>query len=203
MGLKDVQARLRAYGYTGALDGLWGPGSEAAVLRALNIADAAQPPAPRVPRAATIVADQPKAARRIDEVIIHCTATPEGRDHTAADIRGWHKAQNWSDIGYHYVVRLDGTVERGRPEALAGAHVSGHNEGTLGVVYVGGVDAEGEPKDTRTPAQRAALEAVVRDLCAKYPIAHVTGHNQYAAKACPSFDVRTDPLSKIPGEPHG
>lgn len=87
---------------------------------------------------------------------------------------------------------LDGTVKPGRPEAELGAHVAGHNTGTIGVVCVGGVAADGKTaKDTRTPAQRAALLEHVRALIARYPtIKKVTGHNQYAAKACPSFDVR-------------
>jgi N-acetylmuramoyl-L-alanine amidase len=94
---------------------------------------------------------------------------------------------------------LDGTVKPGRPEAQVGSHVAGHNNGTLGVVYVGGVAADGKtPKDTRTPAQRVALLAHVRALIERYPtVRKVTGHNQYAAKACPSFDVREDELGRL------
>lgn len=142
---------------------------------------------------------QPKATRRITEIIIHCTATPEGRDVSVDTIRGWHIGQGWKDIGYHWVVGLDGVPRPGRPEAQVGSHVAGHNTGTLGVVYVGGVAADAKtPKDTRTPAQRAGLLTIARALISRYPtITKVTGHNQYAAKACPSFDVRKDELGRL------
>lgn len=142
---------------------------------------------------------QPKAPRRITEIIIHCTATPEDRDVSVDTIRGWHIGQGWKDIGYHWVVGLDGVPRPGRPEAQVGSHVAGHNTGTLGVVYVGGVAADAKtPKDTRTPAQRAGLLTIARALISRYPtITKVTGHNQYAAKACPSFDVRKDELGRL------
>lgn len=143
---------------------------------------------------------QPKAARPITEIILHCTATPEGRDVSVATIRGWHVNQNgWSDIGYHWVVGLDGVPRPGRPEATVGAHTQGHNTGTIGVVYVGGVAADGKTaKDTRTAAQRAGLMAIVRGLKKRYPtIKKISGHNQYANKACPSFDVRNDPVGRL------
>lgn len=130
--------------------------------------------------------------RKIDEIIIHCSATPAGRDVSAADIRRWHvKGRGWSDIGYHYVICLDGTVERGRPPRRAGAHCAGHNARSLGVCYVGGLASDGSPCDTRTPAQRAAMRSLVRRLLAAHPGATVHGHNEFAAKACPCFDVAT------------
>lgn len=137
-------------------------------------------------------------ARAISEIIVHCAATPEGKDFTVADIRAWHKARGWSDIGYHYVIYRDGRVMLGRPVGQVGSHVAGHNTGTIGVCYVGGVTADGKaPKDTRTSAQRSSLLWLTRQLAAKHSVKRVTGHNQYAAKACPSFDVRTDALGKI------
>lgn len=137
-------------------------------------------------------------ARPIDEIIIHCAATPEGKDFTVADIRAWHKARGWSDIGYHYVVYRDGRVMLGRPVGQIGAHAAGHNTGTIGITYIGGVSADGRTaKDTRTPMQRASLLWLTEQLAAKHGVSKVTGHNQYAAKACPSFDVRTDPLGAI------
>lgn len=142
--------------------------------------------------------DKPAASRTIKEIIIHCTATPEGRDVSVDTIRKWHKDQGWSDIGYHFVVLLDGTVKSGRPEAIIGAHVAGHNTGTLGVVYVGGCDKTMKAKDTRTPAQKKALLEFVSQLLKRYPnVKKISGHNQYAAKACPSFDVRKDELGRL------
>lgn len=143
--------------------------------------------------------NQPRASRPINEVIVHCTATREGQHFTVDQIRQWHLKNGWKDIGYHWVVYLDGSIHPGRPESLVGSHVAGRNTGTIGVVYVGGVAADGKtPKDTRTPAQKAALLQLVKDRIQKYPtIKKVTGHNQYAAKACPSFDVRKDELGRL------
>ena len=137
--------------------------------------------------------------RPISEIIVHCAATPEGKDFTVGDMRAWHKQRGWSDIGYHYVVYRDGRVMLGRPVGQVGSHVAGRNTGTIGICYVGGVTADGKTaKDTRTDAQRASLLWLVRELRRKHRgINAVTGHNQYAAKACPSFDVRKDPLSAV------
>lgn len=156
--------------------------------------------------AEALVARQPRALRPIQEIVVHCTATPAGREVSVAEIDAWHRARRFNGIGYHYVVLLDGSVAAGRPEALIGAHVEGHNTGTLGVVYVGGVDAAGKPLDSRTPEQTRALQELVAALIAKYPgVVRVSGHNEYAAKACPSFDVRSDPLAglvrKVRGAP--
>ena len=133
--------------------------------------------------------------RRIDKIIIHCSATPEGKDFTARQIRDWHVNGNgWSDIGYHFVIRLDGSVEPGRPLERVGAHTKGQNAHSIGICLIGGMDAENKlPKDTRTPEQRAALVALVKDLKALFPSATVHGHNEFANKACPSFNVQTDP----------
>jgi N-acetylmuramoyl-L-alanine amidase len=194
----DNQDRLAALGFNpGPVDGKPGAMTGEAVAAALWSLDLLRGKVIG-PTHVPAVDAQPKASRALTEIVIHCTATPEGRDVTAADVRAWHKAQGWSDIGYHYLVRLDGTVEQGRPEALIGAHVIGHNTGTLGVCYAGGVDAKFAPKDTRTPEQEDALEAVCRALIAKYPsIKKVSGHRDYAPKACPSFDVNTDPLGDL------
>lgn len=138
-------------------------------------------------------------SRPIREVIVHCTATPEGKDFTVDDIRSWHKQRGWSDIGYHYVVYRDGRVMVGRPVGQVGAHVANHNTGTIGISYIGGLSADGKSaKDTRTPAQRSSLLWLTAQLCRKFSITKVTGHNEYAAKACPSFDVRMDALSILP-----
>jgi N-acetylmuramoyl-L-alanine amidase len=131
--------------------------------------------------------------RKINEIVVHCTATPEGRMVSVATIRGWHKARGWSDIGYHYVVHLDGRVEAGRPVAQPGSHVAGRNAATIGVCYVGGTDRAGKPMDTRTAPQKAALRKLLLDLVKQFPsIGRISGHNEYANKACPCFDARTE-----------
>ncbi len=132
--------------------------------------------------------------RPISTIFVHCAATPEGRDISTATIRGWHLGQGWSDIGYHKVVELDGSVHAGRPESEVPAAQQGHNTGSLAVCYVGGVAKDGStPKDTRTPAQHAALLKVVRDWQQQYgvPTSKVYGHYEVANKACPSFDMVT------------
>lgn len=131
-----------------------------------------------------------KSRRRINEIIVHCTATPEGRDYTVADIRQMHKAQGWVDIGYHYLVYRDGSIHEGRNVDLVGAHCQGHNAQSIGVCYVGGVARDGKtPKDTRTPAQKDALIHLLMQLVCLYPDATIRGHRDFAAKACPSFDA--------------
>jgi len=212
--IADIQRRLLALGYRlpkFGPDGL--PGDEtSSVLRQFQLAHgipatgkaddrtivALFPPSTASP-AAAVVAKQPRTTRSIAEIIVHCTATPEGRAVSVDTIRSWHLANGWKDIGYHYVVLLDGSVQPGRPEGQVGSHVAGHNTGTLGIVYVGGLAADGKTaKDTRTPAQKAALLDLAKALITKYPnIKKVTGHNQYAAKACPSFDVRKDQLNSL------
>lgn len=135
--------------------------------------------------------------RRINEIIIHCSATPEGRNVTSADIRAWHtapkpKGNGWKNIGYHFVVLLDGTIETGRAIENAGAHCTGHNRFSIGVCYVGGLSKDGKTaKDTRTEAQKASLKQLVKRLQFLYqiPIEGVVGHYKYANKSCPSFDV--------------
>lgn len=131
--------------------------------------------------------------RQITEIIIHCSATPEGKDVRAADIDRWHKQQGWECIGYHYVITLDGTIEHGRPEEQIGAHAQGHNQRSIGVCYIGGLAKDGKTaKDTRTAAQRLALQSLVTRLKAKYPQADVFGHNEVAHKDCPCFPARKE-----------
>lgn len=131
--------------------------------------------------------------RKINEIIVHCSATAEGRDYTVSDIDRWHKSRGWQCIGYHYVIYRDGSVHTGRPVAQIGAHCTGHNANSIGVCYIGGCAADGKtPKDTRTPQQREALRRLVADLQKQYPGATVHGHREFAAKACPSFDVKTE-----------
>ena len=130
--------------------------------------------------------------RNITEIIIHCSATPEGREVSVKEIDGWHRQRGFRGIGYHYVVTLDGTVHAGRPLQEAGAHCRGHNKNSIGVCYIGGCDTRMRPKDTRTSVQRTALRQLVSELRARYPTATVHGHREYAAKACPCFDVGSE-----------
>lgn len=133
--------------------------------------------------------------REITRIIVHCSATREGQDFHAHHIDQWHRAKGWNGIGYHRVIALDGTVEPGRPMERAGSHAVGFNATSIGVCYIGGVAADGKtPKDTRTPAQKAALLAELKVLKAKFPKAKIMGHRDLprVAKACPSFDAATE-----------
>lgn len=129
------------------------------------------------------------SSRDINEIILHCSATREGRDFTATDIRRWHLERGFKDIGYHFVIRLDGTVETGRPVNQTGAHCLNHNRRSIGVCYIGGLDATGRPLDSRTPAQRLALRLLLRRLLLNNPSATIHGHREFAAKACPCFNA--------------
>ncbi len=131
--------------------------------------------------------------RTITHIVVHCSATPPTMDIGAKEIRNWHvNDRGWRDIGYHYVIRLDGTVEVGRKEENIGAHVAGHNSNSIGVCYVGGVDASGKAADTRTAAQKKRLRLHLEQLKKRFPNAQILGHRDFpgVAKACPSFDAK-------------
>ena len=128
--------------------------------------------------------------RKIDKIIIHCSATPEGRDVSVADITAWHKERGFRTIGYHYVVYTDGSIHCGRPVEEIGAHCLGQNRNSIGICYIGGLDSRHLlPKDTRTPAQKDSLRMLVERLRKEYPGASVHGHKEFAAKACPCFEI--------------
>jgi N-acetylmuramoyl-L-alanine amidase len=143
--------------------------------------------------------------RKVNLIVIHCSASRPKAAATqrASDIDAMHKARGWRRIGYHYFIRTDGTVERGRAEADVGAHVSGHNSNSIGVCYAGGLDEAGSPADTRTAAQKAAMSKLVHDLTARYRGAKVLGHRDLSPdkdgdgvvekhewlKDCPCFDA--------------
>lgn len=132
--------------------------------------------------------------RIINEIIVHCSATKAGQEFHAEDIKRWHVERGFKTIGYHFVVTLDGTVERGRAVGTAGAHCKrgGHNAHSIGICYVGGLDANGKPADTRTPAQKAALNNLIGKLVAQYH-ADVWGHRDFDnSKACPCFDAHKE-----------
>lgn len=131
-------------------------------------------------------------SRPIDYIVIHCSATPPWSDIGAADIDRWHRERGWDSIGYHYVIRRDGSVESGRPESYVGAHARGFNGSSIGVCLAGGVDGQKNPQDNFTTAQMKALAQVIYELRGKYRSAEVLGHRDLpgVAKACPSFDVK-------------
>jgi len=136
--------------------------------------------------------------RKINKIIIHCSATPEGRDVSAETIDQWHKARGWSGIGYHYVVRLDGSIEYGRMVDKSGAHCKGHNSDSIGICYIGGVESERDSngewiaKDTRTCEQIASMLELIRILKKLHPGVEVFGHRDFSTKACPSFDAKNE-----------
>ena len=143
-----------------------------------------------------------KSKRKITELIVHCSATPEGRDYTVEQIRKDHMKQGWSDIGYHYVIYRDGTIVNGRDVDYIGAHCSkgGHNTYSIGICYIGGVAnlpnvpyAKQPKKDTRTEQQKASLLSLLYDLKKLYPKARIYGHHDFdKGKDCPSFDAKKE-----------
>jgi len=137
--------------------------------------------------------------RKLNEIIVHCTATrPEwwkGKSAQAkvAEVRKWHVAKGWSDIGYHYLIDIDGTIVAGRPITRTGAHVKGHNTGTVGISLFGGHGGSASDmfEDNFTEEQDAALRELIADLQKDHPsIFKISGHNEYSSKACPCFNVR-------------
>ena len=129
-------------------------------------------------------------ARKIDKIIVHCSATPEGKDYSVDTIRKWHLQRGFSDIGYHYIIYRDGSIHTGRDESVIGAHCKGHNSNSIGVCYIGGCASDGKtPKDTRTTEQKQSLVKLLKELKAKYPQASIHGHRDFSSKACPSFDA--------------
>ena len=150
----------------------------------------------------------------IDAIVIHCSATRAGQDVRAADIDKWHKERGFAMIGYNYVIDLDGTVEVGRPLSRDGAHCNtagtsgrSYNRHSIGICYVGGLDKDGKPADTRTSEQKRALRDLVYKLMDEYPdIVEVIGHRDASPdrnrdgkitpnewiKQCPCFSVRDE-----------
>ena len=125
--------------------------------------------------------------RSITLIIIHCSAVRPDQTSSAAQIDTWHRQRGWKlGIGYHYVIRRDGSIEPGRPEWMTGAHCKNHNAHSIGICYEGGLDIRGKPADTRTAEQKAAMRRLLEDLHRRYPRAVIVGHNDLnPAKACP------------------
>ena len=129
--------------------------------------------------------------RHITLIVIHCSAVKPDQQSSAAQIDSWHRQRGFHlGIGYHYVIRRDGTLEMGRPEYMVGAHCKNHNQHSIGVCYEGGLNARGDPADTRTPQQRETMRQLINELLERYPKAIVVGHhNLNPLKACPCFDA--------------
>ena len=132
--------------------------------------------------------------RKLNEIIVHCTGTIPSESTTVEAVRRYHMEHNgWKDIGYHYIVYLDGSIHVGRPIDQKGAHCKGHNDNTIGICYVGGLVDKNKAGDTRTLKQRIALRDLIRSLKYCFPtITKVSGHCDYASKACPCFDARAE-----------
>jgi N-acetyl-anhydromuramyl-L-alanine amidase AmpD len=129
--------------------------------------------------------------RKIDKIIIHCAATKPSMDIGVKEIREWHLKRGWRDVGYHYIIRRNGTIEEGRKKDRMGAHTEGQNANSLGVCMVGGINDKGQPADNFTKAQWASLDRLMRILKADFPWVTIHGHREFnAGKACPSFDVQ-------------
>ena len=123
--------------------------------------------------------------RKIDRIILHCSATQEGKDFNAKDIDRWHRERGWSGIGYHYVIKLDGTIEVGRDINKIGSHCKGYNKDSIGICYIGGLDKKGNPKDTRTIQQKASMSLLIERLRKRFPNAKLFGHCDLSNKNCP------------------
>lgn len=184
--VKTLQGKLNLIA-----DGIFGPITEEAV-KAFQKANSLTPDGIVGPNT-WVKLGIPSNKRNINEIIVHCSATAEGKDFTTAQIRQWHLARGFSDIGYHWVIYRDGSVHPGRDESKIGAHCTGHNSYSIGICYIGGCASDGKtPKDTRTDAQKTALVKLLKELKAKYPKATIHGHREYADKACPSFDAKKE-----------
>lgn len=131
--------------------------------------------------------------RTITLLIIHTSAVRPNQTSSSAQIDQWHRQRGWKMIGYHYVVRRDGCIERGRPEEMIGAHCTNHNKHSIGICYEGGLDINGNPADTRTPAQKASLLLLLRQLLTRYPNAIIASHHTFnPQKSCPCFNAERE-----------
>ena len=128
--------------------------------------------------------------RKITMIVLHCSAIMPNQHQDIKNIDDYHKSKGWKGVGYHFYVRRDGTVERGRPIEEVGAHCVNHNRYSIGICYEGGLDKDGRPADTRTPAQVRELRKLVERMHAYFPQAVIVGHHDLnPRKDCPCFDV--------------
>lgn len=127
---------------------------------------------------------------RTEAIFVHCSATKPSQDIGVETIRMWHKQQGWLDVGYHFIIKRDGTVEEGRPVDVIGSHVKDWNYKSVGVCLVGGINDKGNFEANFTPAQMFSLDVMLKTLKGKYPQAEIKAHHDVAPKACPSFDLQ-------------
>ena len=145
-------------------------------------------------------------SRAMDTIVIHCSATKEGKDYTIEDIKKWHLQRGFKDVGYHFVIKLDGTIEVGRSLDKIGAHVTNHNTGSIGICYIGGLSSNNKAKDTRTDEQKESLTNLINVLKTFIHIKEIKGHRDFSKdlngngvidpneymKDCPCFDVQKE-----------
>lgn len=130
--------------------------------------------------------------RKIDTIVIHCSATPEGMDYPLGSLRADHLKRGFVDVGYHYYIKKDGTIQEGRPLEKAGAHAQGHNAHSIGICYEGGLDANRKPKDTRTDAQKKSMLILIKSTLRQFQgIVTICGHRDFEGvkKDCPCFNA--------------
>lgn len=191
-----IQTGLGQLGYEpGKVDGLWGARTEAA-MRALVEARGLAAGGGLKPVTSAVISH---GKTLVDEIVVHCSATrADWMDDATlaskrAEIRRWHLAKDWADIGYHWLIDRDGKVAAGRPESVVGAHVEGHNTGKLGVCLIGGFGSSADDSFGKhfTAAQDTSLRQLIQGIGMRTPIRRVSGHNEYAERACPGFNVPT------------
>ena len=127
--------------------------------------------------------------KKTEEIIIHCAATRPDQNIDAREIDRWHRQRGWLKIGYHFVIKQDGTIEIGRNIDEVGAHARGHNSYSIGICLVGGIDDLSQPSDDYSDEQWTMLRLLIDGLVKKYPGVKLLGHNDISSKACPSFNV--------------
>lgn len=193
--VKTLQTLLKSAGYNLQVDGIFGEITEEIVKLFQKKAGLKADGICGSKTWDVLTSSKPAAQtkRKINKIILHCSATREGQNFTTKDIDYWHKKRGFTKIGYHYVIYLDGSVHIGRQESEIGAHATGHNANSIGICYIGGCDKNGKAKDTRTAAQKESLLKLVHELLKKYNLGleNVYGHYQFANKTCPSFSIET------------
>ena len=145
-------------------------------------------------------------SRPMHTIVVHCSATRENKDYNKEDIKKWHLQRGFKDVGYHFIIKIDGTIEIGRPLNQVGAHVTNNNTGSIGICYIGGLDSNGKSKDTRTDEQKESLLNLITLLKDNINIKEIKGHRDYSKdlngngkidkfeyiKDCPCFEVKDE-----------